>query len=252
LAVDAVDGGIIWATTSLTYSFPTSGSFYTGAMGTLYGSEPTNNFKPFTAIQQAAVTSALAMYSSVSNLTFTKITESSSQSATLRYAESDTPSTAYGYFPSTSPQGGDAWFNNSTHWYDNPVPGNYAWLSIMHETGHLLGLKHPQDTSGVFGAIPASLDSLEYSVMSYRSYAGASTSGGYTNGTFGYPQTLMMYDIAAIQHMYGANFNFNAGDTVYKWSPATGQEFINGISGPIGRSWQWSRRHWQHRQRASL
>ena len=55
--------------------------------------------------------------------------------------------------------------------------------------------------------------------MSYRSYIGAPTSGGYTNGACGYPQTLMMYDIAAMQHMYGANFNFNAGNTVYKWDP---------------------------------
>ena len=26
--------------------------------------------------------------------------------------------------------------------------GNYAWLTIIHETGHLLGLKHPQDVHG--------------------------------------------------------------------------------------------------------
>ena len=93
----------------------------------------------------------------------------------LRYAESNQPSTAWGYYPSTSPEGGDAWFNNSSRWYDNPVVGNYAWLTIMHETGHLLGLKHPQDVSGSFGAVPVSADSLEYTVMSYRSYIGAST-----------------------------------------------------------------------------
>ena len=227
LAVDAVDGGTIWSTTSLTYSFPTSASFYTGAYGS---GEPLSNFKAFTPVQQAAVTSALAMYSSVSNLTFTQITESSTKTATLRYAESDKPGTAWAYFPSSSPEGGDAWFNNSTHRFDNPAPGNYAWVAMIHETGHALGLKHPHDSVGSFGAIPANLDSLEYSVMSYRSYAGASTSGGYTNGAFGYPQTLMMYDIAAIQYMYGANFNFNAGNTVYKWSPTTGQEFINGVA----------------------
>ena len=86
LAVDAVDGGTIWSTTSLTYSFPTSASFYTGCGA--YGSgEPLSNFKAFTPVQQAAVTSALAMYSSVSNLTFTQITESSTKTATLRYAE---------------------------------------------------------------------------------------------------------------------------------------------------------------------
>src|SRR6185312_239894 len=40
---------------------------------------------------------------------------------------------------------------------------------------------------------------------------------------------LMMYDIAAIQQMYGANFNYNGGNTVYKWDPNTGQEFVNGV-----------------------
>ena len=98
------------------------------------------------------------------------------------------------------PEGGDAWFNNSSHWYNNPVVGNYAWLTIIHETGHLLGLKHPQDVSGSFGAAPVSADSLEYSVMSYRSYIGASTTGGLTNATWSFPQTLMMYDIAALQY----------------------------------------------------
>ena len=69
------------------------------------------------------------MYSAVANVTFTQITETSTQSATLRYAEFDEPGTAWGYYPSTSPEGGDAWFNNSTGWYNNPVVGNYAWLS---------------------------------------------------------------------------------------------------------------------------
>ena len=110
------------------------------------------------------------MYSSVANLTFTEVTETSSQHGDLRYAESDAPSTAWAYYPSTSAEGGDAWFNNSTNWYDNPVKGNYAWLTMIHETGHALGLKHPQDALGAFGTMPLDHDSLEYTVMSYRSY----------------------------------------------------------------------------------
>ena len=35
---------------------------------------------------------------------------------------------------------------------------------------------------GAFGAMPSGHDSLEYTVMSYRSYVGGSTTTGYTNG----------------------------------------------------------------------
>ena len=66
--------------------------------------------------------------------------------------------------------------------------------------------------------------------MSYRSYIGASTTQGLTNATWSFPTSLMMYDIAALQYMYGANY-YNAGhSTVYSWNPNTGQEFINGVA----------------------
>ena len=113
--------------------------------------------------------------------------------------------------------GGDAWFNNSKGYYDNPLKGNYGYLTLMHETGHALGLKHPHEVNGSFGAMPLDTDSLEYSVMSYRSYVGGPVTG-YTVGSTSYPQTLMMYDIAALQKMYGANYSTNGGDTVYTWS----------------------------------
>ena len=224
--IDGLLSGMKWAVTSLTYSFPTGVSFY----GASYGSgEPTNNFEAFAATQLVAVRKALAAYASVSNLTFTEVTETSTTHGALRYAESDTVGTAWGYYPSVAEAGGDMWFNNSNNYYDNPVVGNYAYLTILHETGHALGLKHPHAASGSFGAEPSDRDSLEYTVMSYRSYIGASTTTGYTNGSFSFPQTLMMLDIAALQEMYGANYNTNAGDFVYKWSVTTGEMTINGV-----------------------
>ena len=220
--VDGILTGIKWGVTSLTFSFPTDPSYYG------YTGESGNNFKAFTTVQQDAIREVLHNYAAVANVTFTEITETSTQHADLRYAESDSPSTAWAYYPSTAAQGGDAWFGNSSHYYDNPINGNYAYLTMLHETGHALGLKHPQEVSGSFGSMPLDHDSLEYSVMSYRSYIGASTTGGYTNGSTSYPQTLMMLDIAATQEMYGANFATNGGDTVYKWSATTGEMFVNG------------------------
>jgi hypothetical protein len=229
--VDGVLSGIKWGVTSLTFSFPTDASFY----GSGYpNGEPDSGFEAFNATQQAAVRAALNMYSAVANVTFTEITETSTQHAVLRYAESDAPSTAWAYYPSAwSESGGDAWFNHNH--FNNPVAGNYAWVGMIHETGHAMGLKHPHEASGSFGTMPVDHDSVEYSVMSYRSYVGKSA-GGYTNASDSYPQTLMMYDIAALQVEYGANYSTNSGDTVYAWSPTTGQMSIDGVAQalPIG------------------
>jgi len=98
-------------------------------------------------------------------------------------------------------------------------------MGILHETGHALGLKHGHEFPL---ALSADHDSVEYSVMTYRSFPGDDTDG-YSNETWGYPTTLMMYDIAALQKMYGANYGFNAGNSVYSWSAITGEMSINGI-----------------------
>ncbi len=223
LYVDGVLTGTKWAVGTLTFSFPTQASYY----GTPYGAgQPGNNFQAFNPEQQAATRTILDGFASVANVKFTEIAETSTQHADLRLAESGAVGTAYAYYPSTAAEGGDAWFNSGGG-YDSPEKGDYAWLTITHELGHTMGLKHPHETSGSFGKMPADRDSLEYSVMSYHSYVGA-TDPYYTNEQWGYPQSLMMYDIAALQAAYGANYTTNAGDTTYSWSSATGEMFIDG------------------------
>jgi serralysin len=220
--IDGVLGGSKWAVNEFTFSFPTSASFY----GAGYGNgETTDNFGSLNAAQQAAARATFDGFSSVANVTFTEITETSTQHADLRLAMSDAPSTAWAYFPSTAAEGGDAWFNKSSGYYSNPVKGNYAYTTFLHEMGHALGLEHAHEAY----VMPSDRDSMEYTVMSYRSYVGASLGGGYTNEKYGYAQSLMMYDVAALQHMYGADYTTNSGNTSYSWSPTTGEMRINGV-----------------------
>src|SRR3954469_10591997 len=64
--------------------------------------------------------------------------------------------------------------------------------------------------------------------MSYRSYYNAPTDY-VRNEQWGYAQTYMMLDIAALQSMYGADFTTRAGNTTYRWNPTTGEMSIDGI-----------------------
>ncbi len=212
-------GDYKWATTTLTYSFPTSASFYGSTYG--YG-ETTSNFGALNAAQQTAAKAALAAFAAVANLKFTQVTETASKHGDLRFAQSDRPGTAWAYFPTTAAEGGDSWFNKSSGYYSSPVKGNYAYTTFLHETGHALGLEHPHENG-----MPLDSDSMSNSVMSYRSYEGAPLTG-YVNERWSYAQTLMMLDIAAVQQLYGANYTTNASATTYSWNPLTGEMSING------------------------
>jgi len=213
--IDGILGSQKWTSASLTYSFPASAS--------LYGYSVTG-FEALNAQQIDAVRAILAQYSSVSGLTFIEIAETSTNHATIRLAEESNAGTAYAYLPTTAEQGGDAWFNHTS--YESPARGTYANSTFMHELGHTLGLDHGHDGRA---ALPYNHDSLEYSVMTYRSYVGSSTSA-LTAAQGSFPQTLMMSDIAALQYLYGANYGTNNSDSVYTWSPTTGEMFINGQS----------------------
>lgn len=216
--------GIAWNATNLTFSFPTASSNY-GTSGTYGDPAPFNGFQILSSAQQNVVRYALGLVSQYTNLTFTEITETDSTHATLRFADSASPSTSYAYYPSTSATGGDAFYGNIRN--TPPTKAGYEFDTIMHEIGHTLGLKHGQEDDGVHGTLPTAHNATDWSIMDYHSYIGADLF--YRNFEGSGNQTYMIDDISALQYMYGANFNTHSGNDVYTWSPTTGEMFIDGV-----------------------
>jgi serralysin len=219
--IDGLLGGTKWSGT-VTYSFPDSPSDYVAG----YGQGETAGFSQAPLVMQQAITYAVALIASYTNIT---IQFAGANSADIAVAQSPAANpTSYAYYPSNNPAGGDVWFGTAYN-YSLAALGNYYFTTALHELGHAFGLKHSQELGGVANvAVPAAHDDSEFTVMSYRSYVGGPLTG-YTNESYGYPQTYMANDILALQTLYGANFTTHQENTVYSWSPTTGQEFINGV-----------------------
>ena len=227
--IDGLLQGVKWAG-PITYSNPDRRSDYPASHP-----EALTDFRPLDDRQLAAVHAALSDAAlgqppglrsfSVAGFTALPIgfAGNGSGDGTIRLANTGDPPTAYTYGPSADDAGGDVFFGPSGA---APVAGNYDGFIILHELGHALGLKHGHEGGG-FGALPAASNSMEYSVMTYRSYVGSDARQVY-NETWGYARSFMMYDIAALQYLYGADFTANSGDTTYAWSPTTGASFVNG------------------------
>ena len=224
--IDGLLSGYKW-TGTINYSFPDSPSDYSNPY---YGgsSEPSSTgFASAPTQMQAAINYAIGLIRGYTNAT---IQYNGTGSGDIMVAQSPSANpTSYAYYPGNYSAGGDVWFGTQ---YDYSLAklGNYYFTTALHELGHAFGLKHSQETGGPANvAVPSAHDDSEYTVMSYRSYVGASTTSGYTNESYGYPQTYMANDILALQTMYGANYTTQNGNTVYTWNATTGQEFINGV-----------------------
>ncbi|MBF0372875.1 MAG: hypothetical protein HQL39_05585 [Alphaproteobacteria bacterium] len=68
-------------------------------------------------------------------------------------------------------------------------PGGYGYMILLHEIGHVFGLKHPHEGSPI---VDASIDDSAYSLMSYDVVANDAT-------------TYTTYDRLALQTLYGSD-----------------------------------------------
>jgi Ca2+-binding RTX toxin-like protein len=120
--------------------------------------------------------------------------------------------------------GGDVWIGGNVASNFTPLQNSYYSVATMiHETGHALGLSHPGAYNAGGGAVFSyannaeyAQDSRQYSIMSYfDAYQTGANHIDWSLLNFAYGATPGVHDVAAIQAMYGADMDTRTGDTVY-------------------------------------
>jgi hypothetical protein len=187
---------------TLTYSFRATPPANAGA-------NDGNGFVPMSAAQQDAARAALATWSAVASIDFVEV----AGGGQLQMGVNDQGDTsgAYAYYP--NPGGSSALYLNDQGYNQVFTPGSFGAQVLIHELGHSLGLKHPGNYNAGGGGtpgpyLPVATDNGDYTLMSYYK-----SSSQMINGK--YPVTPMLYDVMAIQYLYGANTLYRTGDDVY-------------------------------------
>lgn len=225
--IDSLISGNKWADNTIEWSFATSASDRPG-----YGTGPTtfggsknrvDTQDALTAGQKAMVRKALDMWDDAANIKFKKVADGDTPGQ-IRIARADIAANGDAFLPADTAQAGDVMLDITAQ-QNEKAPGTYIFSAVvLHEIGHALGLSHPHRSAGEGTALAAADDSIEFSVMSYRATPGAGLDEG-VPGHGNHAETLMMNDIAAIQHLYGVNYKHGAGDTVYRFNPAEAKIF---------------------------
>lgn len=217
---------VVGGKTSVTYSFAWEGGVASKFIDT-YGDEPTaTTTGTVTSTEAPGITLAFQRWADVANITFTKVAETAAgQVGDIRIGFSSAVGSGFwGYtkivsngaentFPANNTQG-DIWIALD-HKGESFAETEYNFTAMMHEIGHALGLDHPFQGN----IIPAGYDNQRYTIMSYTDPDNVYY---YNPGTkeFEYLiKTPMVYDIAAIQHIYGANTKSHAGNDTYAYDP---------------------------------
>lgn len=237
--IDGLISGRKWTDAVVTFSFPTAVAQY-GVLAdypNVPGSDTdqwTDGFVPFRADFAAVARTAFQMIGGyVSDIAFSEGVASPA-GATIRFGNSTTYDGVGGFSlgVGTEDWRGDIWMAGDWAAGRPPVAiGDLAWIVVLHEIGHSLGLVHPDEADGVGGAsMPIDRESHEFTVMSYKAHIMENRDTAFAEVDGHYPQSFMMYDIAALQYLYGADFTTNAGSTTYSFAPLTGEMFVNRAS----------------------
>ncbi|MGO4527388.1 M10 family metallopeptidase C-terminal domain-containing protein, partial [Microvirga sp. 2MCAF35] len=215
--VAALLSGSRWANATVTYSFPDAATDYPYSIGP--GFTPADIYQKqviqgiLEGVLSGQVIDGYSLMTSVEGITNLDMQYIGEVSSDIAISADSTTDRGGAFYPGDQPMAGDIVLPI----YSRSAKG---LNDIMHEIGHALGLQHGHNV------LSPDRDSKEFSIMTYRDYVGEPFN---EVGAGDYPSTYMMYDIAALQYLYGANFNFNSTDSFYSFDPASGDAYLNGV-----------------------
>ena len=212
----------------LTYSFPGEASDWDFLYAYTRPGESSQGFSPLLeGAERQAVREALQAWSAVAGLAFIQVSDAAGTVGDIRVAftswQMGPTQLGSTYAPNASANGGDVWLNSNlrSSALASFEPGTVGYFTLLHELGHALGLKHPNEPSPLSTeTLDPLLDSMFQTVMSANVWPGIV--GRLSGNTNRYPTSPMSLDIDALQQLYGANTTSAAGDDVYEFDGEQG------------------------------
>lgn len=168
------------------YAFPTTAPTY-------WPTSDRTGFTAFNEQQKAFARQAMTYISSVIDVHFVETTDVTGLNTVVFANNAQQYSSAYAYYPYDDSIGSDIFIDNTSPGNLTPREGHYSALTLIHEFGHALGLKHTFSDNGENEApyLPLAEESTQWSVMSY------------TDRAEDYYLRYSPFDIAALQYLYG-------------------------------------------------
>ena len=222
VSVQALTSGRKWANTNITYNFSTSvPADYSGVSSenTTSGNLSSN----WSALNQTENSVARQAFVNVSSFTSLRFFEVAGTGGDIRFnvVSMVDPIVGFAYYPGSG-LGGDVFLDSRNRTPSAYTAGSEAYMTVFHELGHALGLKHPFEPPKVLSTAD---DNYTNTIMSYTPGRTLLLNFGYSDGrltaqpSYGaVPASFSLIDVASLQAVYGANTAYNTGNNVYTLS----------------------------------